>query len=326
MVGSVGSPPRAWGRPVRHRWSSFGGRFTPTCVGTASGCSSSSLVLRFTPTCVGTAADGPGDHALVPVHPHVRGDGGVIETVWKAIDGSPPRAWGRRIVNVRDFLFDRFTPTCVGTATDRLPESPHGTVHPHVRGDGATDNAAYCAVAGSPPRAWGRHEHARDVRSHRRFTPTCVGTAKSGRRSEPRCPVHPHVRGDGGFVYCPLDLAVGSPPRAWGRQALLFRCQHHGWFTPTCVGTAVRRGRSSRPTSVHPHVRGDGCLSRKMVWYRLGSPPRAWGRLVSPVFKRTLARFTPTCVGTAYWIEPCSIILAVHPHVRGDGVSTEGLP
>ena len=90
--------------------------------------------------------------------------------------GSPPRAWGQ--FGGRDEALEkrRFTPTGVGTITDRLRHQSAETVHPHGRGDNARamtsamsnpvhphgrgDNAAPperdAYAAGSPPRAWGQ--------------------------------------------------------------------------------------------------------------------------------------------------------------------------
>ena len=117
-----------------------------------------------------------------------------------------------------------------------------------------------------------------------------------------RAPVHPHVRGADDSLPRSPPTTTGSPPRAWGRPPLL--------------------QASGSPRSVHPHVRGADwrrerrdavpvrftptCVGQTVscvAWtaVRVGSPPRAWGRL---------ARSCPSHPGTA-----------VHPHVRGaDGV------
>ncbi len=112
-----GSPPRAWGRRT-------------TCPALArSG--------RFTPTCVGTARPARPSWSSVSVHPHVRGDGftnaygegnenGSPPRAWGRRQGrqgrttgvgSPPRAWGRHDDDEERHGVERFTPTCVGTAT-----------------------------------------------------------------------------------------------------------------------------------------------------------------------------------------------------------------
>ncbi len=195
-----GSPPRAWGRHISALDPRRDGRFTPTCVGTAMcgwlprtrpavhphvrgdgngvsawpfsrhgspprawgrrlATSRSTCRVRFTPTCVGTAASCAVALRAAPVHPHVRGDGFLTPHIAAPGAGSPPRAWGRR------------HPTA---------EQPDGrTVHPHVRGDGPCASAGVPDERGSPPRAWGRRQRDLSRGQDRRFTPTCVGTARA---------------------------------------------------------------------------------------------------------------------------------------------------
>ncbi len=52
----------------------------------------------------------------------------------------------------------------------------------------------------------------------------------------------------------------------------------------------------------------------------IGSPPRAWGRLLTRRRQVPGARITPTGVGTAGRPSPAGCSLADHPHGRGDGV------
>src|SRR5690606_6069733 len=111
---------------------------------------------RFTPTCVGTANRFLTFGPYSSVHPHVRGDGDSRRPVQAGGRGSPPRAWGRRQARTFELRSLRFTPTCVGTASDRRSQSRRGSVHPHVRGDGCTQGGSGGAGRGSPPRAWGR--------------------------------------------------------------------------------------------------------------------------------------------------------------------------
>ena len=70
-----GSPPRAWGQ----------------CPGDRDVC----CRARFTPTGVGTIAWAGFLRAVLPVHPHGRGDNSNCEYDRPAGIGSPPRAWGQ---------------------------------------------------------------------------------------------------------------------------------------------------------------------------------------------------------------------------------------
>ncbi len=153
-----GSPPRAWGqRDLTHR-RDFEVRFTPTCVGTTR--------MRC---CI------PGH---ISVHPHVRGDNLAGTPMKISMIGSPPRAWGQRVI-LQDFVTDpRFTPTCVGTTFIVSVQPRDVSVHPHVRGDNATEAAEFRRAFGSPPRAWGQPAPDRAALHQCRFTPTCVGTTR----------------------------------------------------------------------------------------------------------------------------------------------------
>src|SRR5438876_1091420 len=92
-------------------------------------------------------------------------------------NGSPPHAWGQRHSKRSSDVFQRFTPTRVGTARylpsmDRLP-----SVHPHTRGDSESSGFAAPQHGGSPPHAWGQRLHVHRGHHPGRFTPTRVGTA-----------------------------------------------------------------------------------------------------------------------------------------------------
>ena len=80
------------------------------------------------------------------------------------------------------------------------------------------------------------------------------------------------------------------------------------------------RPRSRAPSlgTVHPHGRGDNCLTIPVFAAILGSPPRAWGQWREPGFGRAGKRFTPTGVGTISIIRARAIPTSVHPHGRGD--------
>jgi len=96
LIGpSSGSPPRAWGQ------------LNPT--------SSRFVSQRFTPTRVGTTAFAAMVILPSSVHPHARGDNHIGNVQAAPHLGSPPRAWGQRIMMTGRTRPGRFTPTRVGT-------------------------------------------------------------------------------------------------------------------------------------------------------------------------------------------------------------------
>src|SRR4030042_894083 len=89
--GSGGSPPHAWGIPMKIKLRKTYRRFTPTCVGNT----------RYTIGCLNN----------VSVHPHMRGEYFFLLDITSSAAGSPPHAWGIRERNPGTKSHHRFTPT-----------------------------------------------------------------------------------------------------------------------------------------------------------------------------------------------------------------------
>ena len=169
-------------------------------------------------------------------------------------------------------------------------------------------------VVGSPPREWGQPSRRNGVmnRSSMGFTPTRVGTAKQ---------------------VIAFRIVTGSPPREWGQLPgappsidALPGCRVHphasgdstpaasdvpydsvSRFTPTRVGTADHRGRSTglrfcgfTPTRVGTALtiaHADGFRPMRFTPTRVGTAANSR----SPATVAELAQgFTPTRVGTAH--------------------------
>src|ERR1017187_1361303 len=94
------------------------------------------------------------------------------------MDGSPPRAWGRRRRQLVRTRPARFTPTRVGTTRNTAISFHASPVHPHARGGDSLKALTRHFSYGSPPRAWGRLIVALPRQPAFRFTPTRVGTTK----------------------------------------------------------------------------------------------------------------------------------------------------
>ena len=232
------------------------------------------------------------------VHPHVRGEVGVLFGFLHPEVGSPPRAWGSLPFPLPGQGITRFTPTCVGKST---------------RGNGFGD-----LNHGSPPRAWG----SRSIRSTNviffRFTPTCVGKSFPTMIPVSYAAGSPPRAWGSLFCFCSCFCSCGSPPRAWGSRGRGVVRWAEQRFTPTCVGKSRSRSAMHHKRSVHPHVRGE--VHRAVGWGgpRSGSPPRAWGSRSFGCQLLAKHRFTPTCVGKSVVSAFFRREVSVHPHVRGE--------
>jgi hypothetical protein len=110
-------------------------------------------------------------------------------------------------------LGGRATPTRVGTTLKWWLYHGVKTVHPHARGDNPLQSAYSYRSAGSPPRAWGQHLCERRRGDPVRFTPTRVGTTKTGKAAASPSAVHPHARGDN-TTGTPICTAVRKGSRS----------------------------------------------------------------------------------------------------------------
>ena len=149
------------------------------------------------------------------------------------------------------------------------------------------------------PHAWGIRMLFLLTTQVFRFTPTRVGNT-----------LPEHV---------PMPYATGSPPHAWGilQTAPQLRFQPGG-SPPHAWGIRPRARIWPTPTPVHPHTRGEydaGQLEHHLVdrftptrvgntlpaaaplTRAIGSPPHAWGILLSGLDAAEEVRFTPTRVG-----------------------------
>ena len=150
---------------------------------------------------------------------------------------------------------------------------------------------------GSSPHAWGILPSSSSLPPPFRFIPTCVGNTLRSPPPSPSRPVHPHMRGEYQKLSTVRRPFVGSSPHAWGIPFFISPISSFVRFIPTCVGNTFPSLIFLPLRPVHPHMRGE--YFRVNIGYNaaLGSSPHAWGILLSPLSRRSLLRFIPTCVG-----------------------------
>ena len=172
----AGSSPRPWGTLYGGRAQEPVRRFIPTPVGNtfapsrlvSSEAGSSPrpwgtrLVLgrrlstvRFIPTPVGNTESHRSITALIPVHPHARGEHTPRIVIIAGTRGSSPRPWGTR--------------------PDRTSSRRRSAVHPHARGEHGAGGPVRWRPIGSSPRPWGTRQAMTRRTSAGRFIPTPVG-------------------------------------------------------------------------------------------------------------------------------------------------------
>ena len=191
-------------------------------------------------------------------------------------------------------------------------------VHPHASGEHHTPIGQLFPCHGSSPREWGTpSKHPVDV-CLPRFIPTRVGNTPHRKRSRRDKPVHPHASGE----HCASPRAArmwrGSSPREWGTRDAGGTGRNLHRFIPTRVGNTGKRKFFGGDMSVHPHASGEhdprGIAGRG----KIGSSPREWGTLFTPMISSIGDRFIPTRVGNTPAVSSDATRISVHPHASGE--------
>jgi len=134
--------------------------------------------------------------------------------------------------------------------------------------------------------------------------------------------VHPHGRGEHIAFAVSWESISGSSPRAWGTLPFLLPGQISGRFIPTGVGNTSKEKKACHPSPVHPHGRGEHSGRTACSILKTGSSPRAWGTQTVESTQIWRQRFIPTGVGNTAGRISSKSPTAVHPHGRGEHVTT----
>ena len=193
------------------------------------------------------------------VHPHMCGEyvGGFF--FCSVSNGSPPHAWGIPNEDRIKALTNRFTPTCVGNTLRSRVSMTSISVHPHMRGEYASESSFDDLDFGSPPHAWGIPLFPSFLQVNRRFTPTCVGNTYLVFTVCWLAPVHPHMRGEYDMPDWGLTVIAVHPHMRGEYDATTYpSCSSHG-SPPHAWGILLRVVVEAVPHAVHPHMRGEYC-------------------------------------------------------------------
>ena len=151
------------------------------------------------------------------VHPHACGENNFIQFGLICAVGSPPRLWGKPSCARYCTNSHRFTPTLVGKTLLWMAHHGLDEVHPHACGENMPNCIAIWPANGSPPRLWGKPNHAGRAYARLRFTPTLVGKTRATIHTGFLTAVHPHACGENNRFFMVFLLIDGSPPRLWGK-------------------------------------------------------------------------------------------------------------
>ena len=195
------------------------------------------------------------------------------------------------------------------------------SVHPRVRGEYRPHVGVRAITSGSSPRARGIPEYSDGGIRWRRFIPACAGNTGGPGTARTGTAVHPRVRGEYSTGSPGVTSAIGSSPRARGIRDCGGPARGRGRFIPACAGNTSTSALETPCAAVHPRVRGEYQISRRPIFTRSGSSPRARGIRRGPPARRTRDRFIPACAGNTMKTSLRGVRGAVHPRVRGEYIS-----
>ena len=108
---------------------------------------------------------------------------------------------------------------------------------------------------------------------------------------------HPHEHGEDQEKLNRRQLALETPPRAWGRLSHTLLLFFFFGNTPTSMGKTRRGGYPGQRWQKHPHEHGEDTRIAASKSSDPETPPRAWGRLLDKSVPKDTARNTPTSMG-----------------------------
>ena len=196
-------------------------------------------LTRFTPTHVGKTARRLLWRAFRAVHPHARGEDGLLACIVGLLIRFTPTHVGKTSSwPCRQTPWTRFTPTHVGKTLEEYIVSPATRFTPTRVGKTSTLASTTKPPQRFTPTPVGKTSwHGPGRRTSSRFTPTPVGKTELSRSS---CAVN---------RFTPTHVGKTTPAKPERRAT---------WrFTPTHVGKTWTKASRPDLATVHPHARGE---------------------------------------------------------------------
>ncbi len=217
-------------------------------------------------------------HNKGTVHPRLRGELWLAESVHRQFNGSSPLTRGTQHYSDCTRHRRRFIPAYAGNSVDFLPGALKIPVHPRLRGELPNRMTApgYC----------------------RRFIPAYAGNSYSLQIEEPSIAVHPRLRGELGYD--------SKNIMHWLR------------FIPAYAGNSIKAAVSASKQTVHPRLRGELKLTVLTLRSETGSSPLTRGTRLEDYEEGVECRFIPAYAGNSCFSVFALNPSTVHPRLRGE--------
>ena len=156
-------------------------------------------------------------------------------------------------------------------------------------------------------------------------SPHARGTPQPHQSHTARCPVHPRMRGEHVLSTKDNAFGCGSSPHARGTHSCTLDDMATPRFIPACAGNTASDYFGNGSITVHPRMRGEHIYLERYWLQPGGSSPHARGTRISLMTGRPPRRFIPACAGNTLSRTFTSVIMAVHPRMRGEHLRLDAL-
>ena len=213
--------------------------------------------VRFIPACAGNTPRFPCPARPRAVHPRLRGEHPLANTIFTNPPGSSPPARGTLCDAEDGTQKGRFIPACAGNTGGATPMPCHRSVHPRLRGEHRRRKTPRSSGLGSSPPARGTREMRGWSTLLARFIPACAGNTPLASPRLPCTSVHPRLRGEHSYTISSFPFCLGSSPPARGTPHIRDGDGAAFRFIPACAGNTRASEWRQSPHSVHPRLRGE---------------------------------------------------------------------